>query len=37
MGSQDVDIIWYKDPLAFFHHDEKSAMASFDVYFQCEF
>jgi len=30
---QDVDVIWYKDPLEFFH-DPTSAIANFDVYFQ---
>lgn len=30
---QDVDVIWYKDPLDYFH-DKKSSIADFDVYFQ---
>lgn len=30
---QDVDVIWFKDPLGFFHNPE-SAIANFDVYFQ---
>ncbi len=30
---QDVDVIWFKDPLKFFHNP-KSAIANFDVYFQ---
>lgn len=31
---QDVDLVWYKNPLEFFNHDPGSAIASFDVYFQ---
>jgi len=30
---QDVDMIWYKNPLTYFH-DKTSAIANFDVYFQ---
>lgn len=30
---QDVDMVWYKDPLEYFH-DEKSPSHGFDVYFQ---
>jgi len=32
---QDVDVVWYKDPLKLFH-DSKSAIANFDIYFQGE-
>lgn len=30
---QDVDIVWYRDPLEYFH-DEKSPIHEFDAYFQ---
>ena len=30
---QDVDVVWYKDPLPFFH-DKMSPISHFDVYFQ---
>mmetsp|Transcript_28333 Transcript_28333/g.81951 ORF Transcript_28333/g.81951 Transcript_28333/m.81951 type:complete len:604 (+) Transcript_28333:171-1982(+) len=30
---QDVDVVWYKDPLPFFH-DKTSPISHFDVYFQ---
>ena len=30
---QDVDLIWFKDPMKFFH-DSESAIANYDVYFQ---
>jgi len=30
---QDVDVVWYKNPLPFFQ-DKSSAMYNFDVYFQ---
>mmetsp|Transcript_14946 Transcript_14946/g.24315 ORF Transcript_14946/g.24315 Transcript_14946/m.24315 type:complete len:299 (+) Transcript_14946:229-1125(+) len=30
---QDVDVIWFKDPMKFFH-DSESAIANYDVYFQ---
>lgn len=29
----DVDMIWYKDPLEYFHN-KSSPMHNFDVYFQ---
>lgn len=32
---QDVDLVWYKNPLEFFRqHDPKTRIGSFDVYFQ---
>lgn len=33
---QDVDVIWYKNPLPYFH-DKESADKSFDIYFQDEY
>ena len=31
--SQDVDLVWYKNPLEFFH-DKKNPLYSFDILFQ---
>jgi len=30
---QDVDVVWYKDPLPFFHNNT-SPISHFDIYFQ---
>ena len=30
---QDVDVVWYKNPLEFFH-DNSTSMYDFDIYFQ---
>lgn len=31
---QDVDIVWYRNPLEFFHQDPTSAMSQHEMYFQ---
>ncbi|KAL7493576.1 hypothetical protein ACHAWT_004447 [Skeletonema menzelii] len=31
---QDVDIVWYKDPLEFFHDKSNTALQNFDILFQ---
>mmetsp|Transcript_45068 Transcript_45068/g.94502 ORF Transcript_45068/g.94502 Transcript_45068/m.94502 type:complete len:636 (-) Transcript_45068:263-2170(-) len=31
---QDVDVVWFKDPVKFFNGNPQSAIANFDVYFQ---
>jgi Nucleotide-diphospho-sugar transferase len=31
---QDVDIVWYKNPLDFFHKKDKNAIQTFDMYYQ---
>eukprot|EP00985_Skeletonema_marinoi_P011509 scaffold5481_cov197-Skeletonema_marinoi.AAC.7 len=31
---QDVDIVWFKDPLSFFHDESNTAIQNFDIMFQ---
>jgi len=31
---QDVDVVWFKDPVAYFHDESNAAMQSFDILFQ---
>jgi hypothetical protein len=31
---QDVDIVWYKNPLDYFHNTSHSGSADYDVFFQ---
>jgi Nucleotide-diphospho-sugar transferase len=31
---QDVDIVWYKNPLSFFHTKDKNPTRTFDMYYQ---
>ena len=33
---QDVDIVWFKDPLSFFHDESNTAIQNFDIMFQQE-
>jgi len=33
---QDVDVIWYKDPLPYFHANDDPSVSGFDIFFQDE-